>query len=90
MYSHILKRQSIASDEQDFFAYPVANLCQSCGHLTRDQPTTCAAFPKGIPVGILMGAIDHTVGYSYGGVNDGGLTYVPEDGAPPQEGETIL
>lgn len=90
MYSHILKRQSIASDEQDFFAHPVDNLCQSCGHLNREQPTTCAAFPKGIPVGILMGVIDHSTRYNYQGLSGNGLTFVPEDGPEPQDDENIL
>ena len=89
MYSHILKRQSIASDDT-LTGYPVDNLCQSCGHLNREQPTTCAAFPKGIPVGIIMGVIDHTQTYHHGKVDDGGLTYVPMDSDEPQQGEIFL
>lgn len=93
MYSHILKRQSIAKNdtsadqaggEEEFYAYEIHNQCSTCGHLNRTQPTTCAAFPKGIPVGILMGVTDHSFPYLEGG-GDRGLTYVPMDGPPPPE-----
>jgi hypothetical protein len=95
MYSHVLKRQSIAKadnagGQEDFYAYELKNQCSTCGHLNRTEPTTCAAFPHGIPVGILMGKIDHTLPFMYGSLTDHGLQYVPMDGPAPEETELFL
>jgi hypothetical protein len=50
--------------------------CTDC--LWRHQgELTCDAFPKGIPIAILVGAYDHTAYYKDGPLTDGGLTYTP-------------
>ena len=81
-----MKFTTILKDEtQDSYGYVVKNLCAKCGHLNLDQPTTCEAFPTGIPLGILMGKIDHRVPYSHGAISDQGMQFVPKDGEEPAD-----
>ena len=87
MFKRILKNEG---GEQDFFAYEIKNQCSSCGHLNRENPTQCNAFPNGIPLGILMGVIDHRYPYHYEGLSDRGLRWVPMAGLPPQDPETMF
>ncbi len=56
----------------------IESLCPTCAHLI-GSGMTCAAFPKGIPVIILLGAYDHHLSYDFEGLSDEGLTYVPKD-----------
>lgn len=46
--------------------------CHTCKHWAGDL--TCAAFPGGIPMGILMNAIDHKKHVD----GDGGIKYEPK------------
>lgn len=57
----------------------VENQCSVCARQNLANPTTCEAFPKGIPMLILMGVFDHTHPYDEGGVSDEGLRYEPRD-----------
>jgi len=65
---------------EDFFAYPVANTCETCERLDRAAGTRCEAFPDGIPTVILLGYYDHTLPYFDGEADDQGLQYAPRDG----------
>ncbi len=64
----------------DPHAQVIENQCQTCARRIGSS-VTCEAFPKGIPVMILMGIFDHTYPYSSPsrGEDDEGLTYVPKD-----------
>lgn len=59
--------------------YVVDTLCPKCIWLHRDKPTTCFAFPKGIPLAILIGDVKHTVPISVEGVSDDGIVFRPRD-----------
>lgn len=50
-------------------------LCPTCIHFNPDDPSTCEAFPGGIPMAVLTGFYDHRIQYSTGEVDDGGITY---------------
>jgi hypothetical protein len=60
----------------------IKNDCATCGHLHLDNPTTCEAFPHGIPIGIIAGVIKHQRPYNYKQASDNGLQWVPRDGMP--------
>lgn len=45
-------------------------MCSHCVHIYPDS-VTCRAFPSGIPLDILDGNFDHTVGFE----GDGGIKY---------------
>lgn len=72
-YFAILKANAV--EKSPFKANP--SLCPTC-LWRREGGVTCDAFPKGIPVNILMGNYDHRAPFDEDGVNDGGLTYTPE------------
>lgn len=57
--------------------YMVVSQCPTCTHFDRDK-IVCTAFPEGIPIGILMGEIDHSVPYDHDGVTDHGIQYEEE------------
>lgn len=56
--------------------YIVDTLCPRCRWL-HESKTSCEAFPEGIPTVILIGVVDHTVPYSSGEIDDGGLVFDP-------------
>lgn len=87
MFKRILKDEN---EQDDFFAYEIKNQCSSCGHLNMVEPTTCNAFPKGIPIGIIIGKIDHRQPYNYEGVDDKGLRWVPKAEPDRQEPEDMF
>jgi len=50
--------------------------CFRCKHFTEDSlPLACAAFPKGIPVPILVAKADHTEPYE----GDHGIQFEPRE-----------
>lgn len=57
--------------ERDRPRYTTVGICDSCRH--RRDATTCAAFPRGIPVAILTGDADHRKPYP----GDHGIRYEP-------------
>jgi hypothetical protein len=65
---------------EDPHAQVIENSCQTCARRFGSS-VTCEAFPKGIPVLILMGVFDHTYPYNMPseGVDDEGLTYIPKE-----------
>lgn len=73
MYANLFK--TAKEDPADAPGYFVKSQCSTCKHLNRENPVTCAAFPGGIPMVILMGEYDHTFEFSEGKVSDSGITY---------------
>jgi|GEM_PF-4224343 len=57
--------------------YVVKNQCFGCQWFHKEAGVTCDAFPKGIPLIILLGERDHSVPFSLDGVDDGGLVFLP-------------
>ena len=49
--------------------------CLTCKHINRENVHTCKAFPKGIPLPIAMGGINHDKPFK----GDGGLQYEAND-----------
>jgi len=47
--------------------------CLNCKHFNFDNWGTCEAFPKGIPVEITFGAVNHFDAYG----DDGGIQFEP-------------
>lgn len=82
MYAQILKGAKKASDagnnmDKDVQGAVLETQCWRCRHLHRDTPTNCDAFPKGIPLLILLGEYDHTFEYDVDGLSDEGVTFSP-------------
>lgn len=59
--------------------------CSRCVHYDRAEPgkTRCSAFPRGIPIDILTGRIDHSKPYS----GDGGIRFEPQREFSSEGGE---
>lgn len=68
------------NDRSDKFTFPstlefFTSSCQTCRWLDLEEPTRCAAYPKGrgIPEAIRFGSNDHTKPYR----GDNGIQYAP-------------
>lgn len=65
-------------DDDDPLIEEVESQCQNCQHQT--GPTTCVAFPEGIPLVIMLGVYDHSQPFIENGVEkDKGLRYLPKE-----------
>lgn len=77
MFAKVLKETGTIKERMDdgssIRALP--SLCNSCLHFDRDTGGTCEAFPKGIPLSIMLGEFDHTFEYNMFGDDDQGVTY---------------
>lgn len=58
--------------------FRVTPQCNNCAFYRRDHSLTCLAFPKGIPIAILLNEFDHRGAWP----EDGGVQYVPVEPIP--------
>ena len=65
------------------FPTPVHPVCETCAYRHAENPVTCEAFPKGIPMIIMLAMFDHSYSYDVNGISDGGFIHKSKDDTKP-------